>query len=362
MCHAAIDIEDALTERLFQSTIQSLEMFSVYLGKRLGLYQALADHGPLTDAGLADHAGIAKRYAREWLEQQAVAGFLVAVDHDGTAATRAFQLPAAHAGVLVEEDHGAHIAPFAEMLVGIAGALPEVVTAYQTGEGVAYERYGADFRHGQGGINRPAFTSDLVKEWLPAIPDLHARLTSTNTAKIADVGCGEGWSTMAVADAFPDMQVTGFDLDPPSIAAARDHALARDSRARFRQCDASDMADEGPFDLIMVLESLHDMSQPTRALAAMRKALSPGGMVLVVDERVAEEFTSPGDDVERMMYGWSVSHCLPVAMVDQPSEGIGTAIRISTVQDCSERAGFGQFEVLPIENDLFRFYRLQNAA
>jgi ubiquinone/menaquinone biosynthesis C-methylase UbiE len=359
MCNAIVPTEDTLSERIFHSTIQSLELFGIYLGKRLGLYKVLEKSGAMTPGDLARAAGLHERYAREWLEQQAVAGFLVVEQQHADAAMRRYVLPTEHMGVLAKDDDPAHVAPFAQMIVGIAAALPEVVDAYRNGNGVNYEKYGVDFRQGQGAINRPAFRQDLVEDWIPAIPDLHEYLTSTDGARIADVGCGEGWSTMALASAYPKAQVVGYDLDRASIVAADEHAASQGTTAAFYQRDAADMAADGPFDLILILESLHDMSQPTKALSALRSALTPQGSVVVVDERVAETFTAPGDDVERMMYGWSISHCLPVAMSDSPSEAIGTAIRPETVRNCAVTAGFTNVEFLPIENELFRFYRLR---
>ena len=353
---AASFSEEQLSDRLFQALIHTLELFGVYLGKRLGLYAALHAQGPLTSAGLAAGAGIGERYAREWLEQQAVAG-LIAVDDAGRpAAERRYSLPAPHVGVLVDPDHAAHLAPFAEMAAGIGGALEHVVGAYRSGGGVPYEAYGAAFVSGQGGINRPAFQQDLTGAWLPAIPDLHRRLAADPPARVADVGCGVGWSTLALARAYPKAQVVGYDADAPSIGEARRRAAAAGLAVCFEQRSAEAL--EGPFDLIVVLEALHDMARPTRALAAFRAALALGGAVLIADERVAEQFIAPGDPVERMMYGWSVVHCLPVAMAEQPSEAIGTAIRPDTVRRCARDAGFAGCEVLPIDSPLFRFYRL----
>jgi 2-polyprenyl-3-methyl-5-hydroxy-6-metoxy-1,4-benzoquinol methylase len=266
-------------------------------------------------------------------------------------------MPAEHVGVLVDPDHAAHLAPFAEMAAGIGGALEHVIAAYRSGAGVPYEAYGAAFVSGQGGINRPAFQQDLTGSWLPAVPDLHARLAADRPARVADVGCGVGWSTLALARAYPKANVVGYDLDAASIAAARARAAAEGLTVRFEQKGAE--AVEAGQDLIVVLEALHDMARPTKALAAFRAALAPGGSVLIADERVGEHFTAPGDDVERMMYGWSVVHCLPVSMIEQPSEAIGTAIRPDIVQRCARDAGFARCEVLPIDNPLFRFYRLR---
>jgi hypothetical protein len=354
------DRTDALTERLFAGTIGALELFSIYLGTELGLYQALAGHGPLSPAGLAERAGIAPRYAREWLEQQAVAGQLEVDDPGASGDERRFRLADEHARVLVDPDDPAHVAPFAHMLVGIGGVLTKVADAYRSGAGVPYHEYGAAFRHGQGHINRPAFRGELPTEWLAAMPDVVARLETARPARVADVGCGQGFSTIAVAQAYLDAHVDGLDADYASIADGRAHAhdAGLDGRVRFLCADASELADHGSYDLVLLLEALHDLSRPVDALRAARRALTPGGVVLVVDEKVAESFTAPGDEVERMMYGWSVTHCLPTQLAEQPSAALGTAMRSSTVRELVAEAGFDRVEVLPVDNDFFNLYRL----
>jgi 2-polyprenyl-3-methyl-5-hydroxy-6-metoxy-1,4-benzoquinol methylase len=350
---------DALVERLFAATIDALELSAVYLGTELGLYRALADRGPLTPPALADAAGIAPRYAREWLEQQAVAGLIDVDDRDGEAPAdeRRYTIDPEHARVLAEPDDAAHVAPFAHMLAGIGQVLPRLVEAYRTGDGVAYQEYGRDFRHGQGHINRPAFTHALPDTWLAAMPDVAARLRDGG-ARVADVGCGQGWSTIAVARAYPDAEVVGIDADPPSIADARGHAAAAGVDATFVAADAGALEAHGPFDLVLVLETLHDLARPVEFLAAARAALRPGAVALVVDEKVADRFTAPGDETERMMYGWSVLHCLPTQLVEHPSAALGTVMRTDDVRRLAADAGFASVEVLPVEDDLFRLYRL----
>ena len=362
MCTAApaADRSDALVERLFEATIGTLELFSIYLGTELGLYRTVEEHGPLTSDGLAERAGIAPRYAREWCEQQAVAALLEVEDAAASAHERRYALSPDHARVLAHADDAAHVAPFAHLIAGIGGVLPAVADAFRTGAGVPYERYGRDFRHGQGHINRPAFTDELPARWIPALTDVHERLQGSEAVRVADVGCGQGWASMAVARAFPGARVDGFDLDEGSIADARRFAAEAgvERRTRFIAADAATIADHGPYDVVLILETLHDLSSPVEALAAARRALAPGGCVLVVDERVADTFTAPGDEVERMMFGWSVVHCLPTQMVDDDSAAIGTAMRADTVRELAAGAGYSSTTVLDVENDLFRLYRL----
>ena len=195
--------------------------------------------------------------------------------------------------------------------------------------------------------------------WLAASPEIHARL-SRDGARVADVGCGQGYSTVAIARAYPNATVDGIDLDEPSIADARAYAARTEvaGRVSFITLDGGALSGEERYDLVCIFEALHDMSRPVEALVAARESLAPGGSVLVVDERVAERFAAPGDQVERVMYGWSVVHCLPVALAEQPSAALGTVLREDTVRALAADAGFASVEVLPVENDFFRFYRL----
>jgi 2-polyprenyl-3-methyl-5-hydroxy-6-metoxy-1,4-benzoquinol methylase len=347
-----------LTERLFGAAIGTLELISVHLGTELGLYASLDRQGPATSTELAERTGIAERYAREWLEQQAVAGLLVVVDGDD-AATRRYALPAAHRGALLDPVDGDHAAPFAPLVIGIAAVVDEVLEAYRSGGGVPYERYGATFRHGQGGINRPAFTTDLVKAWLPAVAGVTDRLASGG--RVIDLGTGHGWSAIAVKAAWPAAEVIGLDTDEGSIADARRHAADADTEVRFEVATDSgggDLGSYGPADVILVLETLHDMSRPVEVLAAARANLAPGGVVVIADEAVAETFTAPGDELERIMYGWSVSHCLPASMAEQPSAALGTALRPATVVDLAHQAGFATCETVDVDGGFFRIYRL----
>jgi 2-polyprenyl-3-methyl-5-hydroxy-6-metoxy-1,4-benzoquinol methylase len=348
-----------LDEHLLEATTGALELFGMYLGERLGLYRVLAGSAPLTSAELADAAGIAPRYAREWLEQQAVAGVLEA---DGTGPDdRRFRLPEAHVGILADPTSVQYLAPFGRMLVGIAQVLDEVAAAYRTGGGVPYVRYGADFRSGQGDINRPTFSTALVDEWLPALAGGAVVERLASGGRVADLGCGQGWSSIAVARAFPQAEVWGIDGDVASVEDARERAAAAGVTVRFEAVDAAELGGSGPFEAVLCLEMLHDVARPVEILAAARQALAPGGAVLVADEAVAPHFTAPGDQLERMMYGWSIVHCLPASLVEQPSAAIGTVIREDVVRCLAAEAGFSSVEVLPIDGGFFRLYELRTS-
>ena len=343
-----------LAERLFSAALGAFDLAGVYLGERLGYYRSLASDGPATPDELAQRTGTDVRYAREWLEQQAVSGLLGVAD-DGR-----FTLPDGYVGVLVDPVSLDLMAPLARMVAAAMGRLPALVEAYRTGEGIGWEEYGDDMREGQAAFNRPALTRLLGTEWLPSITDLHARLQATPPARILDVACGEGWSSIALATAYPSARVVGVDLDAPSIEAARRNA--RDAglaeRLQFRHADAASLEGER-FDAALIVEAVHDMANPVPVLAAIRRALTPEGSLIVVDERVAESFTAPGDDVERFMYGWSITTCLPDGRSRLPSVATGTVMRASTLRRYATEAGFSDVEVLDVANDFFRFYRLR---
>ena len=358
---AFAEARDALAERLVDAATGALELFSVHLGRELGLYEAVAE-APLTARGLAERAGVAERYAREWLEQQAVAGLLevTADSRGGTADDREYAMPAAHRPVLLEATDASHVAPVADMVAGIGGVLGELPTAYHSGDGVPYARYGRAFSRGQGGMNRPLFAND-VDSWLAALPDVRHRLGTGAGARIADIGAGDGWSTIVLAHAFPAATVDGFDADWASVVAARENAAKAGvaDRVSFHHVDvASSDALTGPYDLVLVFEVLHDLARPQVVLERLRETLVDGGVLLVADERVSPQFTAPGSPVERLMYGWSVTHCLPASLAEPGSAGLGTVLRPGQVHALAAAAGLAS-EELPVENDFFRFYRLQ---
>lgn len=351
---------EQLAERLLSDAVATMETFNVHLGISLGLYQALA-RGKTDPRGLAERAGIHPRYAREWLEQQAVAGIVHADSEPDDPYARVFSLPDGHREVLLDGDSAAYLGPLAGFATSFASILPQLEAAFRTGGGVPYHAYGPLTRHGIAGLNRPMFRADLGG-WLAALPDRQQRLAA-GPARVLDLGCGAGASTVAIAELFPQVQVHGVDLDAASVAEARERAASHRlaDRVTFAQADAATLAgSEDRYELVCVFEALHDMADPVAVLRTVRGLLAPGGAVLVGDERVAERFSAPGDLVERLNYGFSVLHCLPATRAEGSAVEAGTVLRPETVQEYAGRAGLTS-TVLPVDHDLWRFYRLDPA-
>jgi 2-polyprenyl-3-methyl-5-hydroxy-6-metoxy-1,4-benzoquinol methylase len=349
---------DALVERLFMNAVGAFDLFSVYDGERLGLYRIIADDGPLTSAELAQAAGVHERYAREWLEQQA-ASDLLEVEIDGE--QRRFRLPEGHVEALLDVSSLNYIAPMARAVVAAIRPIDAVLAAFRTGEGVPYADYGEDLHEGQAAFTRPLFENLLGKEWLPAVPELHKRLLADPPARVGDIACGQGRSSIEIARAYPKVLVDGIDSDRASIERARENLVGSgvEGRVTFHERDAADTELAGRYDLVTIFEALHDMSYPVDVLGAARGLLIDDGLMFIGDERTEDAFTAPAGEVERLFYGFSVFHCLPVGMVGKGAAGTGTVIRADTVRRYASEAGFSSCEVLPIDNDFWRFYLLK---
>jgi SAM-dependent methyltransferase len=343
---------EEFAERLLGATLNLVDVLAVYLGDRLGWYRALAVGGSAGPEELVARAGGSARYAREWLEQQAGSGILT-VDEDGR-----FALPAGAAEVLTDPSSLNYLAPMARMFGAAAAQLPALVTAYRDGGGVSWAEYGVDMRESQADMNRPWFLERLGPT-LTGLPSVDAVLRRPG-ARIADVGCGGGWSSIALARAYPDAAVEGWDIDEPSVELARSNAATAGmaDRVRFTRADAAELG-EAVYDAVFAFECVHDLSAPVEVLSAMRRALRPDGAVIVMDEAVSDDYIPPLADLDRLMYGFSLLVCLPDGMSAGPSAATGTVMRTDTLRGYAKEAGFSDLEVLPTgEFGFWRFYRL----
>jgi SAM-dependent methyltransferase len=350
---------EEFADKFFRAALGTMETFNLYLGDRLGWLDALAE-APATAAELADRTRTQPRYAIEWLEMMAVYGNLTVLD-DGTGdrLQRRYALPPGAAEVLTDRHSLSYLGALPQMMVAAGAQLDPLLEAYRNGGGVSWAELGNNARDSQAALNRPWFESALVPA-LASVTEVEAVL-QTPGARIADIGCGAGWSTIALASAYPSAHLIGVDVDEPSIhaAAANAEAAAVADRVRFLVAAGQTLQEFGPFDAAFAFECVHDMPRPVEVLAAIHEAVRSDGLVVIMDEAVADDFTAPGDEVEQAMYGYSTLICLPDGLSSTPSEGTGTVMRRSMLTDYARRAGFSAVELLPIEEfGFWRFYRL----
>ena len=345
---------DAFADRVHDATLGYFQILSMYLGLRLGLYEALGD-GAMTSNALAEHAGIDARYAHEWCEQQSTIGVLAA---DTAQDPPVFRLPPDAKESLLDTDSVSYLGATIRQLASLRTVIDPVIEAYRTGAGVEAELFGTESADGQGGSNRPVYLTTLPNDWLPKIEPFRAKLEG-GPAHVIDIGCGYGWSSIALALAYPHASVDAYDADTYPIEKARVNAEKAGvaDRVRFHAADAATI--DATADLAMAFECIHDMPNPVEVLGAARKSLTNDGAMLVVDERVRDRFDGTFDATDAYFYGWSIFDCLPAGRAATPSAATGTVMRPDTLRRYAETAGFTGFEVLPIEHDVFRLYLLR---
>ena len=263
--------------------------------------------------------------------------------------------------MLVDRDSLAHLTPMARSGVCFAQALPAIEGAFRSGGGVRGKSTARSRARRRATPTARCLRNLLGSEWLPAVEDVHRRLQADPPARVADVACGAGWSSIAIARAYPKVRVDGLDIDEESVALASRNVAESEvaDRVTVHMRDAGDPELAGSYQLVTVFEAVHDMSRPVEVLRSLRELVADDGAVIVMDERVADAFTAPGDEIERIMYTYSVLCCLPVGRSEQPSAGTGTVMRADTLRRYAAEAGFAEVEVLPIEHETFRFYRLR---
>ncbi|MCI0440925.1 MAG: class I SAM-dependent methyltransferase, partial [Chloroflexi bacterium] len=309
--------------------------------------------GSASSQELAERTGYSERYAREWLECMTAGGY---IDHDP--ATNRFSIPAEHKAVLVERDSPAYLLGMIAFFPSLISTIPKLMEAFRTGGGVPYEAYGKDTRDAIGLGNRPMFVNDYASKWIPAMPDVHSRLQKGGRA--LEVGVGQGWSSIELARGFPNVQIDAVEPDVESVKEAKQNAekAGLAGRIKFHTTTAEDAKLEGPYDLVTAFECIHDMAYPVAALKRMRELAAPNGAVLIADEKAGDTLEENKNFFGHLFYNFSVLHCLPQAMVFPNAAGTGTVITPSTMRRYATEAGFSKVEILPIENPLWRFYRL----
>jgi len=306
----------------------------VYLGDRLGLYRALAEHGPLTSAELADRSGTTERYVREWLANQAASGYL-----EYEPATLTFRLPPEHAAVLADEDHPAFMAGGFTSTVAAFQVLGRMEEAFRSGEGVGWHEHDERLFCGVERFFAPAYRAHLVQDWIPALDGVTERLRAGG--RVADVGCGHGLSAILMGQAFPRATIHGFDAHARSIETAERRARDAGVGASVRfSCAAAGDFPGRDYDLITLFDCLHDMGDPHAAAAHAREALAPDGVLMVIEPRAGDHLEDNLNPLGRAFYGFSTVICTPASLAQPGRAALGAQAGEARLREVLCRAGF----------------------
>ncbi len=304
----------------------------VRLGEQLGLYAALRDHGPLTSPELAERTGCAERYVREWLANQAAGGY---IEHDSAAAS--FALTPEQTAVFADPEGPLYmLGAFDNAVSGIENQ-SKVRVAFGTGEGVAWGDQASCMFCAVAKFFRPGYRANLIQNWLPALDGVVDKLKQGG--RIADIGCGHGHSTLMMAEAFPNAEVTGYDFHGPSIAEANAHAVSHGlANLRFEVATAKDFPGEA-YDLVTYFDCLHDMGDPVGAVAHARRNLKAGGALMIVEPMAADTLAENLNPVGRLYYAASTMICLPTSLAQEKGAGLGAQAGEAKLREVIQASG-----------------------
>jgi len=308
----------------------------VVIGDKLGLYRAMADAGPLTPAELATRTGTVERCVREWLAAQAAAGY---VDYDAT--SQRYSLPAEHAVALTDEESPACVLGGFQGMTAAMRAEPKVAEAFRSGKGVGWHEHDPQLFEGVERFFRPGYNANLVDTWIPALDGVQAKLTKG--ARVADIGCGHGASTIIMAKAFPRSTFVGFDYHRASIDRARERAVEAGVGDRVRFEVASAKGYPGTYDLVACFDCLHDMGDPVGAAVHVRQSLAPNGTWLLVEPNAADRTEENLNPVGRLFYSVSTLVCTQASLAQEVGTALGAQAGEARLRDVVTRAGFTRF-------------------
>ena len=308
----------------------------VVIGERLGLYKALAP-APMTSTELAAKTSTDERYVREWLASQAAGGYVTYDDK-----TNKFSLTEEQAFALANEDSPAYLPGAFQLALGSLAAVPRIADSFRNGAGMGWHEHDEAVFHGCEKFFRPGYAANLVCSWIPALRDVKQKLEAG--ARVADVGCGKGASTILMAKAFPKSRFFGFDYHDKSIEAAREIAKRERiaDRVTFEVAKAKEYPGKG-YDLVAVFDCLHDMGDPVGAAAHVRSTLHPDGTWMIVEPFANDELKDNLNPVGRVYYSFSTLLCTPCSRSQEVRLCLGAQSGEARIREVVTQAGFGRF-------------------
>jgi 2-polyprenyl-3-methyl-5-hydroxy-6-metoxy-1,4-benzoquinol methylase len=322
-----------------------------YIGDRLNLFKAMADAGPITSADLAGKTGLNERYVREWLRAMTAAEY---IDYDP--ASDRYQMNEEQAFVLANEDSPMFVGGGFHFTTPSLLNVPKIMNAFRHGGGISYSEIGEEIPAAIERFFGPGYRNLLAKEWLVVVPGLTAKLEKG--ASVADIGCGCGQSSVAIAKAFPKSRVLAIDYHAPSIERARKLAAENQlDNVQFIQAPADQLPSDRKYDLVCSFDCIHDMVNPRATLRAIRGALAPDGIYVWSEPNASGKAHLNRNPIGRTFHAISPFHCMTVSLAHD-GEGLGTVIGEEGARVLAREAGFSHFEKLPIQNPLNQFFAL----
>jgi SAM-dependent methyltransferase len=331
------DALNALLGRAVQDMGAALQAPLILIGDKLGLYRAMGDGVPVTPAELAKKTGTAERYVREWLNANA-AGQLVQYD----AGTGTFFMTPEQALVLALDDTPVHLPGFYHMLASLMKDEEKLTEIYRTGKGMGWHEHEKGLFEGCERFFRPTYLANLISSWIPALEGMEAKLKAG--ARVADIGCGHGASTLLMAKSYPNSRFFGFDYHGPSIEKAREKAKAAGvaDRVAFAVASAKDFPGKD-YDLVAFFDCLHDMGDPVGAAAHVKTTLAPGGTWMIVEPFANDDTAANHSPIGRIYYSASATVCVPCSLAQEVGLGLGAQAGPARLEKVARGGGFTHF-------------------